>query len=279
MTMAIEHLTHTTVGVELVRKLSAEGLRVFTAEAAREAAPSVGLSPGYFRQALHYLARSGWIVRLKKGLYALSGSVPGTTSLHEFEIAMALVQPAAISHWSALSHHGLTDQVPRRVFVLTPAHSVPRRRGTKREGAEVSYSVGETIYQFVQVKPERFFGIDQVWVNESRISITDPERNLLDGLMAPQYCGDFAEVLHAFELRAPKLDVQRIIDYALKLDAATAKRLGWILERQGIVSDRLKPLQELPIKGYRVLDPSGPHCGSYDARWMIRVNPPGTEPS
>ncbi len=274
--MTTEHLTHTTSGVELVRKLSAEGLCVFTAETARKVAPSVGLSDGYVRQALHYLARDGWIVRLKKGLYALSGSVPGTTPLHEFEIAMVLVQPAVISHWSAMSYHGLTDQVPRRVFVLTTARSVPRRRGAKPEGAEAGYLVGETSYQFVQVKPERFFGIEQVWVNESRISITDPERTLLDGLMAPQHCGDFAEVLHAFELRASKLDVERIIQYALKLDAATAKRLGWLLERQGVAPERLAALQQQPIKGYRVLDPTGLRHGACDARWMIQVNLPGT---
>jgi predicted transcriptional regulator of viral defense system len=192
---------------------------------------------------------------------------------------MALVQPAAVSHWSALSHHGLTDQVPRRVFVLTTAHSVPRRRGVKPRGAETGYPVGEAVYRFVQVKPERFFGVEDVWVDESRIKITDPERTLLDGLMAPQYCGDFAEVLHAFELRAPKLDVERIIGYALKLDAATAKRLGWILERQGIASDRLEPLRAVPIEGYRVLDPSSPRDGSHEARWMIQVNLPGTKPS
>jgi predicted transcriptional regulator of viral defense system len=239
-------------------------------------APSVGLSPGYFRQALHHLARSGWIVRLKKGLYALSGAVPGTTPLHEFEIAMALVQPAAISHWSALSHHGLTDQIPQRVFVLTPARSVPRLRGAKPQGAAAGYPVGETTYQFIQVKPERFFGIEQVWVNESRIHITDPERTLLDGLMAPQYCGDFAEVLHAVELRAPQLNVARIIDYALKLDAATAKRLGWILERQGVAPERLASLQQVPIKGYRVLDPTRPRRGPCETRWMIQANLPGT---
>jgi len=277
--MPIENITHTTTGIELVRKLSAEGRRVFTADAAREVAPSVGLSSGYFRQAMHHLVRDGWIVRLKKGLYALSGAVPGTTSLHEFEIAMALVAPAAISHWSAMSHHGLAEQMPRRVFVLTTARAVPRLRGKKAMHAEPGYPVGGTTYQFVQIKPERFFGIDQVWVNESRVSITDPERTLLDGLMAPQYCGDFAEVLHAFELRAAKLDVERIIQHALKLDTATAKRLGWILERQGIASDRLEPLRVLPIKGYRVLDSSGPRRGPYETRWMIRVNLPGAKPS
>src|SRR3989338_7054915 len=134
--MAIESITHTTTGIELVRKLSAAGQRVFTADAAREVAPSVGLSSGYFRQAMHHLVRDGWIVRLKKGLYALSGAVPGTSSLHEFEIAMTLVAPAAISYWSAMSHHGLTEQVPRRVFVLTTARAVPRLRRKKGRHSE-----------------------------------------------------------------------------------------------------------------------------------------------
>jgi len=273
--MAREHLIHTTVGTELVRKLAEAGERIFTAEEARRIAPSVGLSPGYFRQALHHLARTGWVVRLRKGLYSLSGSMPGTTPLHEFEIAMALVEPAAISHWSALSYHGLTEQVPRRVFVLTTARSVPRARGAKAERSDEGYPVGETIFQFMQVKPERFFGIEEVWVNESRIKITDPERTLLDGLMAPQHCGDFAEVLHAFEVRGPKLDLERIIQYALKLDTATVKRLGWILERQGMEPLRLEPLRAVPVKGYRVLDPTGPRRGPCDARWMIQVNLPG----
>lgn len=273
--MPRENLTRTIVGTELVRKLAEAGQRLFTAEEARRVAPSVGLSPGYFRQALHHLARTGWIVRLKKGLYSLSGSVPGATPLHEFEIAMALVEPAAISHWSAMSHHGLTEQAPRRVFVLTTARSVPRMRGAKSKDTEEGYPVGETIYQFVQVKPERFFGIDDVWVNDSRIKMTDPERTLLDGLMMPRYCGDFAEVLHAFEVRAHKLDLDRIIRYALRLDAATAKRLGWILGRQGVDSARLAPLRDVPIKGYRVLDPSGPRQGPCDTGWMIQVNLPG----
>ena len=33
-----------------------------------------------------------------------------------------------------------------------------------------------TRYHFIQVKPDRFFGIEDAWVNESRITMTDPER-------------------------------------------------------------------------------------------------------
>jgi predicted transcriptional regulator of viral defense system len=62
------------------------------------------------------------------------------------------------------------------------------------------------------------------------------------------------------------------VDYALRLDAATAKRLGWVLERQGVAPSELQPLWDLAVKGYRKLDPTGPKSGPYDARWMIQEN-------
>ena len=274
--MTRENLVHTRQGVELVRKLAGEGDRIFTSARARELAPAVGLSEGYLRQALHHLAKSGWVIRLRKGLYALSSTVPGVSPVHEFEIAMALVEPAAISHWSALHHHGLTEQAPRKVFVLTTTEaSVPRRRGTKAKHGRDGFPVAGTSYRFVQVKPERFFGTEKVWIGEARVTITDPERTLLDGLTMPQYCGDLAEVLHAFEVRGTDLALQRIIEYALKLDAATAKRLGWVLEHQGVNFSKLERLAALPIKGYRKLDPTGPRKGSTNSRWMIQENLPG----
>ncbi|HWO87740.1 MAG TPA: hypothetical protein VNL98_01180, partial [Gemmatimonadales bacterium] len=64
-----------------------------------------------------------------------------------------------------------------------------------------------------------------------------------------------------------RLDLPRIIEYALKLDAATAKRLGWVLEHQGLDPSKLERLAALPIKGYRTLDPTGPRKGPTNARW------------
>ncbi len=274
--MARNRLIHSTSGVRLARKMAEEGYRIFTSKQAQEVAPSVGLRVDYLRQALHHLVRSGWLVRLRNDLYALTSAVPGTIPLHEFEIAMALVKPAAISHWSAMHHHGLTEQIPRRVFVLTTTEAlVPRVRSKSKIQAEIGYPILKTNYQFIQVKPERYFGVEKVWVGEARVSITDPERTLLDGLAMPQYCGDFAEVLHAFKVRLSQLNINRMISYALKLDAATAKRLGWVLQHQGVDQARLKRLARVPIKGYRLLDPTGPHKGPCDRHWMIQVNTSG----
>lgn len=264
------------VGVELVRRLATEGDRIFSVDRARELAPEVGLKDSYLLEALYHLRCNGWIVSLRRGLYAISSAILGVAPVNEFEVAMALVKDGAISHWSALHFHELTEQAPRKVFVLTTTDiSIPRRRNTSNLHKDDGYSVGDMLFQFVQVKPERYFGIQKVWINEALVKITDPERTLLDGLIRPQYYGDFAEVLHAFEVRKDDLDIELIVNYAIKIDTATTKRLGWVLEYLKIDPNLFKPLIVLPIKGYRKLDPSGPRRGPCNGRWMIQENLPG----
>ena len=265
------------VGIELVRLLAYQGDRIFSTARARELAPRVGLKDAYLTEALYHLRQNGWIVSLRRGLYALAPTVPGNTPAHEFEIAMALVEPATISHWSALHYHGLTEQAPRMTFVMTTTEtSVPRRRGDKGGKGAGFYFVGDmAAYRFVQVKPERFFGTEKVWIGDARVSITDLERTLLDGLTMPQYCGDFSEVVHAFQVGIKQLDMDRIIQYAFRLGTTTAKRLGWVLEGQGVDSPKTAVLAALPVKGYRKLDPSGPRKGPCNKRWMVQENLPG----
>ena len=159
-----------------------------------------------------------------------------------------------------MHHHHLTQQTPNTIFAITPSPtSIPR-------------SIPKEKYHFIKIKKDFFFGIKEVWIGQSQVHMTDPERTLLDGLMSPQYCGDFQEVLLAFKMRYHEMKVERIIQYALKLDQSVVKRLGWVLEQLGVEASLLKELLHLPIKGYRKLDPSGPLNGPYNKKWMIQEN-------
>ncbi|MCY4520131.1 MAG: hypothetical protein OXC13_05055 [Caldilineaceae bacterium] len=264
------------VGIELVRLLAYEGDRIFTIDRARKLAPRVGLKDAYLVEALYHLRRNNWIVSLRRGLYGLSSVVPGVVVAHEFEVAAALVSPAMISHWSALHHHGLTEQIPRDVFVLTTTDAwIPRSRKDRAERSGSGFQAGDTLYRFIQVKPDRFFGGGQRWIGEVRVPITDLERTLLDGLSMPRYCGGFAEALHAVQVGIERLNIELISAYAVRLGVTTAKRLGWVLESQGVPRSELAVLADLPIKGYCKLDPTGPRKGSCNRRWMVQENLPG----
>ena len=265
-----------SVGIDLVRQLAQEGDRIFTTARARELAPQVGLRDAYVGESLYHLRRNGWITSLRRGLYALSYTVPGVAPVHEYEVAMALVQPGAISHWSAFSHHGLTEQIPWKTFVLTTTEaSVPARSISDGDDGDRGYQAGGMWYQFIQTRPERFFGVERIWVGEARVSITSLERTLLDGLAMPRYCGGFGDVVYAFGETASRMDIDRMVVDAPRLGVAVAKRLGWVLETHGIEGPHLEQLAALPVKGYRKLDANGPGRGTYNGRWMLQENLPG----
>lgn len=248
------------IGLQFLRYLAASGFKIFTIRQAKEAARKLNLNPDYAPQALHYLAKERWVTRVKRGVYAFTIESGFGEPPHDFEIAMALVTPCSISHWTAMHYHHLTQQTPNTVFAITPSQtSIPR-------------SIPKEKYHFIKIKPESYFGTEKVWIGEAQVLMTNPERTLLDGLMNPEYCGDFQEVLHAFKMHYNQMNVERIIQYALKLDQAVAKRLGWILEKLGIEELSLQKLLLLSVKGYRKLDPSGPLKGPYNKKWMIQEN-------
>ncbi len=63
--------------------------------------------------------KDNWLERVKKGMYILSSDNTGISPIHEYEIAMYLVKPSMISHYSAFYYHNLTEQVLRDVYIST----------------------------------------------------------------------------------------------------------------------------------------------------------------
>ena len=77
-----------------------------------------GMNKNVLSVLLHRLEKSGWIERIEKGKYMIVplGERKGEYTLNEFVIGSVLVEPYAISYWSALNYHGLTEQIPHTIF-------------------------------------------------------------------------------------------------------------------------------------------------------------------
>lgn len=260
---------HTLIGIEMLRLLARDGYRIFDIETARSFAKKVGISSMYLPSALTYLKQNNYIYTLKNGLYALDIAFLGGIPLHEHEIAMFLVKPAAISHFSSFQYHGLTDQIPFVVYISTLRGSKPPRLSNKTDMGD---TINGTPYKFIHYKAEHYFGFINRWEGSTKIIYTDFERSLLDGLMHPHLCGGIQEVLYAFERNITKINIPRIVEYALKLETATAKRLGWVLDNLGIDIKTLDPLLSLPIKSYNKFNVRADSHGQYNRKWMIQEN-------
>jgi len=207
---------------------------------------------------LSRMEEKGFIERIEKGKYLIIplGSEKGKYTLHEFVIASYLVEPCAISYWSALHHYGLTEQIPSTVFVQTPAR--------KKKSMLDIFGVN---FQIVRVKKDKFFGLRKEWIEETAISITDREKTVVDCLDKPHYAGGINEVVKA--LRDRSLDPEKLREYALKIDNfAVVRRLGYLCELTGV------PIS-LPLprsKKYLLLDPTMPAIGENNAKWRLVIN-------
>jgi predicted transcriptional regulator of viral defense system len=262
---------------KFVISLIEEELTVFSIDDARTIAARDGVPARLLPGLLMRLAAAGWIRRLRRGLYVLSGPASGGSPVHPFAIAARLVTPSAISHWSALHYHGLTSQVPRIVTSMTPRKVVTpdmRRRGDGVAGQKHAWTIEGVRYEFTTVSARHYFGVEHVWVNERlRAAITDRERTLLELFIAPRAFGGIGEGLATLGEHLDALSVEKLVQYALQYGAVSvAKRLGWALENAGADSHAIKPLAILPASGYSLLDPSGARVGVRDRKWMIQNN-------
>lgn len=261
------------LGLALVRALAEQGRMTFSTTDAQEAAKHLRPPPSNVTLLLHRLARAGLVRRIKRGTYALAATMPGSQEPHPFVIAMALVNPSAISGWSALNHHGLTEQIPQAVTLTTPRRVVtPAMRGAVR-GTASSWEISGQKFAIVTVLPSHFFGYEEAWFGDSQARVFNRERALLDCFALPRRFGGIAEGLGILDEHLKALDLARLVDYAQKYGkASVAKRIGYALELMGTEAAVTKPLRGSPIRGYQPLDPTRPARGRRNVRWGLIEN-------
>ena len=263
-------------GFTLLQRLADDGRYVFTTADAVRRGGELGLSRSAAYMLLSRLCADGWIERLRRGLYAGTGRLPGGVDVHAFAIGAALAAPSAISHWSALSFHHLTDQIPRVVTLSTPRRVPPIGLGGGHGDAQrpTRWTVLDVSFEIIRVKESRFFGVEQVWVDDkSQVPITDRERTVLDLFAAPRFFGGIDRALATLHEQCADLDLGRLVEYGVRFDSkAVCARLGWSLEQVGASAAQLEPLRCGAGPGLQVLDPTRPRRGRSVTAWHLLDN-------
>ncbi len=252
----------------LLATLAGQGKRIFTTQEAQEI---LGGSRASTYKLLHDLVEKRWLQSLSKGQYLIVplGAGPDRRyTVHEFLIAHHLAPDGYIAYWTALHRHGLTEQIPRTVWVATP-----RRRKTR--------VVSGVTYEFVTLRPYKIFGQESEWIEAEAVPVADLEKSLVDGLDHPGYCGGIPEVAKAIHTAwaEQEIGLQRLTDYANRMrNRAIFKRLGYLVELMSLPADGFREIWQGALsKGYAQLDPTRPEEGRFDGRWQVQVNVPEAE--
>jgi len=121
-----------------------------------------GLSAGAASLLLHRYARQNFIVRLKRGLYALADNQP-----LELFLANKLYEPSYVSREFALSYHSV---IPEMVYEITSVTTKATRRFEK---------LGK-IFSYRKIKRSSFTGYEIAKQSSVNFRIADAEKAFVD---------------------------------------------------------------------------------------------------
>jgi predicted transcriptional regulator of viral defense system len=171
-------------------------------------------------------AKKGWLSRVYRGVYvpvpleSRSVDVPLENAL---VIAEKLFSPCYIGGWSAAENWGLTEQIFRKVVVMTTQK--PRRSLCVIKGTEF----------LLRMIPEKaMFGLKPVWQGQVKVMLSDPSRTIIDMLGDPALGGGIRSVADMFVnyLKSENKNMELLLKYSKQLgNGAVFKRLGFMLER------------------------------------------------
>ena len=229
------------------------------------------ISSSFARKVAHDLVRKHWLQRVGRGRYLLNPSRQGAEGVPDTDplrLGSRLAAPYYFGYATAAELLGLLPQASRVYYVVTP------RRG------------GDLVRPFARIRrvttaAGRIFGVQELVRRGERLSVSDPERTVLDCLSRPELSGGIGGVVQILSSRAGRMDWARLHRHLDRLGShSLSRRLGYLLEwldpRPPVPAGWLERLRARDGGAYVPLGPPrefgrrGPH----DARWRIVRNVP-----
>jgi predicted transcriptional regulator of viral defense system len=244
----------------ILASLAERGRNIFTLE---DVTSTLKIPYENAKVIVNRLVKKKWLIRLARGKYIivpLEAGVKSQYTEHGFVIASHLVEPYYIGYWSALNYHGLSEQVPSVIFVVSS-----KRRKDR--------SILDTRFRFITIKKSKIFGLIEVNISNSKVKISGVEKTIADCLDHPEYCGGVEEIAKALFFEHKELDMKKIIENADDIGNKTIiKRLGYLLDLFKYHEYEHLFKDEKLTKGYPKLDPKLPKKGTYNDRWKLLIN-------
>ena len=157
---------------------------------------------------------AGYIVSVRKNLYAALDLASGNTIATRYEIATGTSESAYISHHSALEFHGVANQV----FFEVTISAKERLRGFDFDGI-----------RYIPIKSDYFDGVEMP-TNSPHVRVTNIERTVVDCIFDIELAGGLEELLECINL-IPQLNEKRLLKYLAGYNQKKLwQRAGFILQ-------------------------------------------------
>ena len=199
-------------------------------------------------QALIRLVRNKRLKRIMRGKYMF---VPETAGPNKdwvedgLSVVPYLVKPGYVSFWTAMNLWGMTEQMPRTIYIVTPK---------RKKDLEFNYN----LFEFITFSQKKMFGfVETLSPLNIPFNIATREKTIIDCMMKPNNCGGIVEITKCMWYGRKDIDWDLMLDMIKRIGVEVVlKRLGYLLSVLGIEEHISNKIKQIISPGYSYLDPS-----------------------
>jgi predicted transcriptional regulator of viral defense system len=237
---------------------------------------------------INYLVKNSQLKRLafpfpnRAELRYVWGDVP------LLEVLLTLKPASYYTHYTAARMHGLTEQIPKTIYLNHEQPPHPQNRHLEQDRIDAAFSraprVSNNVVEHGDVRICLVNGMhtsqlavinQEVHYDSSepaKVRVTNLERTLIDITVRPIYAGGVTEVLKAFRLAKDRVSVNRMAAVLQKLGYVYPyhQAIGFYLERAGYEESSLDLMRRFPMEFDFYLNyKMGPT--EYVKEWRLRI--------
>lgn len=200
-----------------------------------------------------------------------------------FAVALSLRSSAYLSHGTAVFLHGLTDQIPRTLYInkeqsakprppslLTP-EAVARAFSGQQRRSVYTFTYQDWAIVLLSGKNTGRLEVAPIAADTGEaIDVTRLERTLIDITVRPAYAGGIYQVLEAYKAAKERISVNTLLATLKKLDYIYPyhQAIGFYMDKAGYEASRTERLLKLGISLDFYLA-HGIKDREYDPKWRL----------
>lgn len=202
---------------------------------------------------INKLSKNGWLVRIKRGVYFVSGlETRNFISIPVVKIAQIIEKDSYVSFETALQYYGMFDQFLNTVISISKKSSLSR-------------IIQNINYKYILVKDKIYFGYEEKRIDGYIVKIARPEKAILDMLSYQRDLNTIDLILEKIKEYKNDFNFDLLNKFSKQHSKTVQRILGFLLDKVNIDTNYLYE----SIKKSKSCSYMSKNSDKFNSRWRL----------